>query len=160
VRHQQADGLQHPGWRVSGFAFHWSFIEAETADALRGPGQVEELVVHRLARRLHLDTAQRQQLEKVAERTRTEISQVMSDVKPKIEAIVEQGLEAGQDLHLDERETRRLIDAQLRDVGWEADTVHLSYRAGARPEVKINLSFPFFIDWLGNLSWLLAASGT
>jgi len=34
--------------------------------------------------------AQRQQMEKVAERTRPEISQVMGDVKPKIEAIVEQ----------------------------------------------------------------------
>lgn len=55
-----------------------------------GPSPVEELVVHRLARRLHLDGAQRQQLDQVAERTRVEISRVLSDVRPKIESIVEQ----------------------------------------------------------------------
>jgi Spy/CpxP family protein refolding chaperone len=60
-----------------------------------GPSQVEDLVVQRLARRLQLDAAQRQQLEKVAERTRGEISQVMSEVRPRVESIMER---AYQDL--------------------------------------------------------------
>jgi type I restriction enzyme R subunit len=51
-----------------------------------------------------------------------------------IEAIVEQGLEAGQDLHLDERETRRLIDAQLRAAGWQVDSETINHKAGARPQ--------------------------
>ncbi len=51
-----------------------------------------------------------------------------------IEAIVEQGIEAGQDLALDERETRRLIDAQLRAAGWEADTETINYKSGTRPQ--------------------------
>lgn len=36
--------------------------------------------------------------------------------------------------HKTEAETRMEIDAQLRRVGWEADTVHLTYAKGARPE--------------------------
>ncbi len=50
-----------------------------------------------------------------------------------IEAIIQQAQEATEDLDLDESETRLLIDAQLREAGWEADTVALSYKAGARP---------------------------
>lgn len=51
-----------------------------------------------------------------------------------IDAIVEQGIEAGQDLDLDERETRRLIDAQLRAAGWEADTETINHKTGTRPQ--------------------------
>lgn len=43
-------------------------------------------------------------------------------------------LEAGSRLDLDEAETRLLVDAQLRAVGWEADSVHLRHSLGARPE--------------------------
>lgn len=35
---------------------------------------------------------------------------------------------------LDEAATRELIDQQLRDAGWEADSKLLDYRKGARPE--------------------------
>jgi len=41
---------------------------------------------------------------------------------------------ATQALDLDEAETRKLIDAQLREAGWEADSVVLDYRKGVRPE--------------------------
>lgn len=51
-----------------------------------------------------------------------------------ITTIVEQGIEAGQDLYLDERETRRLIDAQLRAAGWEADSEILNFSVGTRPQ--------------------------
>lgn len=51
-----------------------------------------------------------------------------------IDAIVEQGIEAGETLHLDERETRRLIDAQLRAAGWEADSETLNHHSGSRPQ--------------------------
>lgn len=39
----------------------------------------------------------------------------------------------GRYLDLDERETRRLIDAQLRSAGWEADTEEMRYSQGTRP---------------------------
>jgi type I restriction enzyme R subunit len=41
---------------------------------------------------------------------------------------------AASTIDLNEAQTRQLIDAQLRAVGWEADTAHLTYAAGARPQ--------------------------
>jgi type I restriction enzyme R subunit len=37
-------------------------------------------------------------------------------------------------VHLDEAETRTLIDQQLRQAGWEADSATIRYSTGARPE--------------------------
>jgi type I restriction enzyme R subunit len=37
-------------------------------------------------------------------------------------------------IHLDEPATRQLIDAQLRQAGWEADTLTLRYGNGTRPK--------------------------
>lgn len=41
---------------------------------------------------------------------------------------------------LDERETRQLIDAQLRAAGWEADSEVLTYQNGTRPHRGRNLA--------------------
>ena len=41
---------------------------------------------------------------------------------------------AAQAVSLDEAATRRLVDQQLRDAGWEADTEALRYSRGTRPE--------------------------
>ena len=43
-------------------------------------------------------------------------------------------------LSLDESSTRILIDQQLQDAGWEADTDALDYRKGVRPEKGRNLA--------------------
>jgi type I restriction enzyme R subunit len=50
------------------------------------------------------------------------------------------GLQAASRLELDERQTRRLIDIQLVDAGWEADSDRLTYQKGARPEEGRNLA--------------------
>jgi type I restriction enzyme R subunit len=47
--------------------------------------------------------------------------------------LIEEGQKAGRSLTLDEADTRRLIDAQLRDRKWEADSEQLTYAKGARP---------------------------
>lgn len=47
---------------------------------------------------------------------------------------------ATQALDLDEAETRKLIDAQLREAGWEADSLELDYRKGVRPEPGRNMA--------------------
>ncbi|GLR79802.1 type I restriction-modification system endonuclease [Azospirillum oryzae] len=57
-----------------------------------------------------------------------------------IQQTVELAQEVGQGIDLDERETRRLIDAQLREAGWEADSETLSYAAGTRPQKGRNLA--------------------
>jgi type I restriction enzyme R subunit len=51
------------------------------------------------------------------------------------QGFVEKAAEASQKMELDEHQTRLLIDQQLRDVGWEADTEKLTYASGARPEL-------------------------
>ncbi|NCG20931.1 MAG: type I restriction-modification system endonuclease, partial [Rhodobacterales bacterium] len=50
-----------------------------------------------------------------------------------VEAVIQQAQVATEHLDLDESETRVLIDAQLRDAGWEADTVSIRYASGSRP---------------------------
>ena len=47
---------------------------------------------------------------------------------------VQRAARAAQAVSLDEAATRRLIDQQLRDAGWEADTETLRYAKGTRPE--------------------------
>jgi len=47
---------------------------------------------------------------------------------------------AASAIELDEAATRQLIDEQLRQAGWEADTQMLRYAAGARPQKNRNLA--------------------
>jgi type I restriction enzyme R subunit len=49
------------------------------------------------------------------------------------EAVVAQAEKAAARLDMDEAATRTMIDQQLRDQGWEADSQTLRYAAGARP---------------------------
>ncbi len=51
-----------------------------------------------------------------------------------IEGAIAQAQLAESDLELDERETRRLIDSQLRAAGWEVDSDLLHYGKGTRPK--------------------------
>jgi len=48
--------------------------------------------------------------------------------------LMTQASQAASKIHLDEKATRELIDQQLREAGWEADTAQLRYSAGTRPE--------------------------
>jgi type I restriction enzyme R subunit len=47
---------------------------------------------------------------------------------------------AAESVQLDESDTRKLIDHQLRQAGWEADTQALKYNKGIRPEKGRNLA--------------------
>jgi type I restriction enzyme, R subunit len=49
-------------------------------------------------------------------------------------AIVEQATDAAEALQLDEADTRRIIDTQLRLAGWEVASAELSYPKGTRPQ--------------------------
>jgi type I restriction enzyme R subunit len=51
-----------------------------------------------------------------------------------LEAAVTAAAEAGRAVQLTEAETRHLIDQQLRDAGWDADTRALTHALGARPQ--------------------------
>jgi type I restriction enzyme R subunit len=47
---------------------------------------------------------------------------------------------ASSQVQLDEADTRRIIDAQLRQAGWEADTQTLRYSKGTRPQRGRNIA--------------------
>lgn len=49
-------------------------------------------------------------------------------------AALQQTVTAAQQIDLDERETRRIIDQRLREAGWEADSETLRHSRGTRPE--------------------------
>ncbi len=61
--------------------------------------------------------------------------------------IVTQSTAATQATVLDESETRVLIDAQLRDAGWEVDSRTLRWAAGARPEKGKNRAIAEVPTW-------------
>ncbi len=54
--------------------------------------------------------------------------------------LVQRSETAASKIDLDEADTRALIDQQLRDSGWEADTKSLRYASGARPIKNRNLA--------------------
>lgn len=49
-------------------------------------------------------------------------------------SLIQAGRDAAAKLELDEADTRRLIDVQLGEMGWEANSLELRYAKGARPE--------------------------
>lgn len=77
-----------------------------------------------------------EQLEKEVSRFTDEIaklSQIQSPEPAVADATLQQANEAGRHLNLDEADTRKIIDEQLRNCGWEADTNVLRYSTGTRP---------------------------
>ena len=57
-----------------------------------------------------------------------------------VASMVTASAKAATHLHLDEAETRLLIDDQLRQAGWLADSVNLRYSKGTRPEKGKNMA--------------------
>ena len=62
---------------------------------------------------------------------------------------------AGKKVKLDERDTRKLIDAQLRDAGWTVDTEKLRYASGTRPEKNKNLAIAEYPTASGPADYVL-----
>ncbi len=58
----------------------------------------------------------------------------------RIQETIQLSQQAGENIDLDERETRRLIDAQLRAASWEVDSEQLTYGNGIRPQKGKNLA--------------------
>ncbi|MFO0618498.1 MAG: type I restriction-modification system endonuclease [Polyangiaceae bacterium] len=57
-----------------------------------------------------------------------------------LQAAIDQAGAASEAIQLDEAATRRIIDQELRDVGWEADSQTLTYARGVRPTKGKNLA--------------------
>lgn len=124
--------------------------EAELAAA---SASVEELAKARaaaeeLARQAAVDSAIWEQTVVELEANQAELSRQLAALQKAAEAQPQQmqmefkqaGAKAAERLELDESQTRRLIDVQLVDAGWEADAVLLRHSKGTRPEVGRNLA--------------------
>ncbi|MDX2053630.1 MAG: type I restriction-modification system endonuclease [Polyangiaceae bacterium] len=67
---------------------------------------------------------------------------------------IQQASEASEAIELDEAATRKLIDRQLSDAGWEVDSERLTFKQGVRPTKGKNLAiaeWPTRAD--GNEGW-------
>ena len=60
--------------------------------------------------------------------------------KPDVDAVLQQAQDASDSMDWSEAETRLLIDKQLQDAGWDADSIALKYSAGARPAKNKNMA--------------------
>lgn len=57
-----------------------------------------------------------------------------------VQATIDRAARLSEAIELDETATRRIIDQQLRDAGWEADSEELRYSRGTRPQKGKNLA--------------------
>lgn len=105
-----------------------------------------------------------------AERARyaAELEQVRAQALTLPEAAREQAAQetreraagAAAGMEADEAETRRAIDAQLREAGWEVDTAAFRWSAGARPAAGRNLAIAEWPTDVGPADYVLFAGLT
>ncbi|MBZ4331421.1 type I restriction-modification system endonuclease [Corallococcus interemptor] len=76
----------------------------------------------------------------LAHRLAADQAQGLGQPKATVAAFVTAASTAASAVELDEADTRKLIDEQLRNVGWTVDSGALTYAKGARPEKGKNLA--------------------
>ncbi|MGE0653082.1 MAG: type I restriction-modification system endonuclease [Alphaproteobacteria bacterium] len=122
----------------------------DTAAAARRRAEEHARARETAEQRLGREAEERATWEQLAEETeaqRAAIAAKLADLQTAAEAapakvrnLVERGEEAAERLELDEAETRALIDQQLRDRGWDADTKLLRHSANTRPSKGRNMA--------------------
>ncbi|MGH0230430.1 type I restriction-modification system endonuclease [Sinorhizobium meliloti] len=120
---------------------------AETEDAAtaaRGEAEEHARARETVEERLRREAEERATWEQLAHESEAEKAaiaaklaslQAEAEAAPRTEVIklVQRGEQAAASIDLDEGQTRAIVDQQLRDRGWEADTKTLRYSAGVRP---------------------------
>jgi len=109
---------------------------SEAEEQARARESVEELLKREAEERATWERlAQETEAEKVAIAAKLAALQAEAESAPRAQLLqfLERGEEAATKIDLDEAETRALIDQQLRDRGWEADTKTLRHSQGIRP---------------------------
>lgn len=69
--------------------------------------------------------------------------------------LIKRARAAAEQLQMDEATTRNLIDQQLREAGWEADSMQLRYSQGTRPEVDRQLAIAEWPTASGKVDYAL-----
>ncbi|MCO6456486.1 MAG: type I restriction-modification system endonuclease [Pirellulaceae bacterium] len=144
--HDELDRLRQlvADYEAEATAARWT---AEQEAQLREKAEAQAQAAYedqRATLELAAETEQRlvEQLDRYrAEELAAEQQAAASATTEEITARIGQAQEAAEQLvDLDEQATRRLIDEQLREAGWEADTEALSYAKGVRPQKGRNLA--------------------
>lgn len=108
------------------------FQAQRTSAAQAQASAAEEAELRQVAEELLQETEAR------AEELQAKVARIQAQTAAQPQQAVQQVIataqQVGQHLDLDERETRRLIDQQLRAAGWEADTEEIHYARGVRPQ--------------------------
>ncbi|HEX7481626.1 MAG TPA: type I restriction-modification system endonuclease [Polyangiales bacterium] len=107
--------------------------------ALSAAQRAEEDRVERVALEDLLDEAAERESAMV-ERLRAVQLAATQAPAAELHAVVAQAEAAGNQLELDEADTRALVDDQLRSVGWDANTQELRWGAGTRPQKGKNVA--------------------
>lgn len=136
---------------------------ASTEELARAKEAAEEL-----ARQATEDSAVWEQSALELEANHSELARQLAEFQAKAEAEPEQlklafkqaAREAASRLELDEADTRLLIDVQLQDMGWEADTKALRHSKGTRPEKGRNLAIAEWPTETGPVDYALFAGLT
>lgn len=96
---------------------------------------------------------------KVALEKRLAEQQSLAVAQPKrtLELLVAAANTAASAVQLDEADTRKLIDQQLRQAGWDADSLNIKYSKGIRPEKGRNLAIAEWPTESGPADYVLFA---
>ncbi|MBK8715819.1 MAG: type I restriction-modification system endonuclease [Nannocystaceae bacterium] len=121
---------------------------AEAARAEAAAAARDKLTAEQRAEQEAADRAIWEQLAADAEREQARLAEELAALQSQATApsaaevakIAERATAAAEHLELDEADTRRLIDEQLRAAGWEVDSAELTYAKGARPIKGKNLA--------------------
>jgi type I restriction enzyme, R subunit len=83
------------------------------------------------------------QLQEVRQQFNEELAQLQTDATAEpaeTEKLVQTARQEAEHVNIDEQTTRRLIDEQLREAGWDVDSEALRYANGTRPSKGRNLA--------------------
>lgn len=105
--------------------------QAEQERALAAQAQQERDIYEQLAEEASQTIAA---LKAELHKAQAQAAQQQAPSSQSMRSWSERSRKAASLVSMDEASTRLIIDQMLRDAGWEADTVHLSYAKGARPQ--------------------------
>jgi len=74
-------------------------------------------------------------------------------------ALVQQSEQAAEAIELDEADTRLIVDAKLRSIGWQADTNRLRYALGTRPDPTSTIAIAEWPTESGPVDYALFVKG-
>jgi len=112
--------------------------EREIYAALAAEQEAERLADAQKLKAAHARLAELEARAEQAEKERQAVAQTVS-AAAQVET-AQAAEQAAQAIDLDEAATRELIDQQLRDAGWEADSTEVRYSRGSRPQKGKNLA--------------------